>query len=82
MNINGGSDKFAFYASLGYLDNEGLTYNSDLKRYTARVKTEYQAYPWMRVGVNADYSHSKANKNSNAFSIGHDIAPITVHDIF
>ena len=76
VNINGGSDKFAFYASLGYLDNEGLTYNSDLKRYTARVKTEYQAYPWMRVGVNADYSHSKANKNSNAFSIGHDIAPI------
>ena len=29
MSITGGSNKMTYYASLGYLKNEGIVYNSD-----------------------------------------------------
>lgn len=74
--LSGGNDQYSMYASLGYLNNEGLTYGSDLKRYTARLKTEYQAFPWLKVGGNAGYTHSVSNELSDAFSAAYNAAPI------
>lgn len=56
------------YASLGYLDNEGIVYNSDYERYTARVKADWQAKDWLNIGANASFAHSTrdyVNDNSN-----------------
>ena len=76
LNLNGGNDRYSFYGSLGYLGNEGICYGSELERYTARLKTEYQAYPWLKIGANAGYTHSDSNNMSGAFSVCHNIAPI------
>ncbi|MDO4164096.1 MAG: TonB-dependent receptor [Bacteroides sp.] len=76
VNVNGGSDQFQYYASLGYLKNEGLTYGSDYTRYSTRVKTDYQARPWFKLGTSFSYTHGETNSKADAFSVVHGIAPI------
>lgn len=49
LSINGGSDKMTYYASLGYLDQNGLlNYGNDgLKRYNATAKINAKLTPWL-----------------------------------
>ncbi len=80
MNITGGSDKMTFYASLGYLKNEGIVYNSDFERYTARLKSDYQAKKWLKVGANINFTHTDQDDVSSGsqtvFDITTRFAPI------
>ena len=62
--ISGGGNGFNFYTSLGYLDQEGITPNAWEKRLSARAKIDYQAKPWLRVGVNANYTNYKYSQVS------------------
>ncbi len=61
ISINAGNDKGQFYASLGYLNNEGIVVGSDFERFTARLKGSYQVYRWLNVGGNANFTHSDTN---------------------
>ena len=65
LSISAASEKSSFYISLGYLDNEGITENSDMKRLTARLKGDYQVRPWMKVGGNMSYARFEHNSLSN-----------------
>ena len=51
----------SYYASLGYLKNEGVVRHSDFDRYTARLKSDYQAKKWLKVGTNMNFTHTKQN---------------------
>lgn len=68
VNINGGNEASQFYASLGYLDNPGISYGSEYKRYTARVKANYKASEWLKVGTNVNYAHSVVDYSSDGTS--------------
>lgn len=76
VNLTGGNDKYSIYASLGYLGDEGLSYGTDLQRITARLKSEYQAYSFLRIGVNSSFTHTVSNTYDNVFSTLMDIGPI------
>lgn len=76
VNVNGGTDQFQFYGSLGYIDNEGLAYGSDYQRYSTRVKADYQAKPWLKLGANFSYTHNESNELGGAFSAAYEVAPI------
>ncbi|MCC8113384.1 MAG: SusC/RagA family TonB-linked outer membrane protein [Bacteroidales bacterium] len=76
LSISGGAEKYSTYFSLGYLSDEGISYGSDVTRYTARFKTDYDAYSWLKIGGNANYSHSEYNSMNGAFSTVHTLAPI------
>lgn len=65
LSISSATDKSTFYMSLGYLDNEGITANSNMKRLTGRLKADYQAKPWMKVGGNMSYARFDSNSLSN-----------------
>ena len=66
VNISGATERSSFYASLGYLDNTGIIKSSALERHTARLKADYQAKKWLKVGGNMSYAHfSNSNGNSN-----------------
>ena len=56
VSVSGATDRSTFYASFGYLNNEGITENSNMERYTARLKADYQAKKWLKVGANAGYA--------------------------
>jgi TonB-linked SusC/RagA family outer membrane protein len=80
LNISGGDEKTNFYASLGYLSNDGIVNNSDLDRYTARIKADYQARPWLKVGANLNYAHTTHNDiasgSTTLFEMLNNMAPI------
>ncbi len=85
VSFSGGSSKSSFYASIGYLNNEGITYNSDYERITGRLKSDYQIKDWLKVGANLSYSHYDVNSldedgstgsSGNIFAYATQIAPI------
>lgn len=78
-------DKTSVYASFGYLRNEGIVYNSDMERYTARLKVDSQMTDWFRMGANVNYSHFKynqiddsgaSNSSGNVFAYTSTMGPI------
>ena len=85
LNVTAGNDKSSFYASLNYLDNEGITANSDYERLAARIKADYKVKNWLKVGANMAYTHYDANSlgedgssgsSGNIFAYATQIAPI------
>jgi len=65
FSVSAANDKSSFYISLGYLENEGITENSDLKRLTARLRADYQAKKWLKIGGNMSYVRFDGNFLSN-----------------
>ncbi len=81
LSLTGGTDKLRFFGSLGYLNNEGIVYNSDFERNTIRLKADYQAKPWMKLGANMNYAHSTSHdvgdgSGTSIFGIANTMAPI------
>ena len=61
MTATGGNEKGSFYGSVNYLNNQGITVASDYKRFTGRLKADYQFKPWLKLGANMSYTHFNAN---------------------
>ena len=85
VSVSGATDRSTFYASFGYLNNEGITENSNMERYTARLKADYQAKKWLKVGANAGYANftynslsadGQGNSSANLFAFTSSVAPI------
>ena len=85
VSVSAGTDKSSFYASVGYLKNDGITANSDFERLTARLKADYQMKEWLKIGANMSYTHFDANSlgedgasnsSGNIFAFATQIAPI------
>ncbi len=57
LSIGGGTDKFSYYASLGYLDQNGLLrHGSDnLKRYNASAKFNTELTRWLKFNYSLRY---------------------------
>ena len=84
VSANGATERSTFYLSANYLNNEGITTGSDYKRFTGRLKADYQLKSWLKVGANASYSHfvqdylgddGSSGSSGNAFSLI-NLAPI------
>lgn len=65
LSVSASNEKTNFFSSLGYLNNEGITTNSDLKRLTGRLRADYQAKKWLKVGANMSYTHFNGNSLGN-----------------
>ncbi len=65
VSVNGAMDKGSFYASLGYLDEDGIIEYSGYKRLSARFKADYQAMTWLKVSANVGYTNSSTESNPN-----------------
>ena len=66
LNVSGATEKSSFFASLGLLDNTGITDGSDMQRWTARLRGDYQAKKWLKVGANMSYTRFEWNGASSA----------------
>lgn len=76
LQLTSSNDKYSFLGSLGYLDAQGLAYNNDIKRYTARLKADVQAYSFLKVGASAAYNHTENNSNTSIFGVVTGMSPI------
>lgn len=83
VNASGASDKGTYYASVDYLDQDGITYGSSYDRLTARLKADYMLKSWLKLGVNGSYGHYNrsymneegSSSSGNIFAL-RNIAPI------
>ena len=71
--------------SFGYLNNKGIVANSDMERYTARVKVDHKAAEWAKIGANVTYANfdynqiddsGSSNSTANVFAYTSTIGPI------
>ncbi len=85
LSVSGGTERANFYASLGYLNNQGITYNSDMTRYSARLKADYQAKSWLKFYGNTSFTNynynslsdnGSSNSTGNVWAFTSQIAPI------
>lgn len=85
VSISGSGEKASVYASAGYLDNQGIAYNSDMQRFTSRLKVDYQAKKWLKMGANINYSRfnydqiddsGASNSSGNVFAYTTTVGPI------
>ena len=86
VSISGSGDKISVLASFGYLNNKGIIDGSDMYRYTARLRADYQAKNWLKIGGNLSYTNYNWNNGNsdegstgstgNIFAIATGIAPI------
>ena len=65
VGISGGFERGSIYASLGYLNDDGIIEYSGYKRLNARLKADYQAKDWLRFNANVSYTNSKTTANAN-----------------
>ena len=86
VSASGASDKGTFYASVNYLNHDGITYATGYERFSGRLKADYQLKKWLKLGANMSYNHFNRDRLDsqnegiygsvgNVFSL-HNIAPI------
>ena len=68
VSVNGGNDRASYYASLGYLTEDGVIQYSSYDRISARLKADYQAKKWLKFSGNVGYVHSNTQSNPNLSS--------------
>ena len=68
VSAKGMTDRSSFYVSLGYLNEEGVIDRSSYERISGRIKADYQAKDWLKLGVNAQYVNSMTKSNPNLSS--------------
>ncbi len=85
LSVAGSTDKLNLYMSAGYLDDSGIVSGSGFNRFTTRVKADYQAKDWLKIGANVAYTYYDSKSPSsqtswgssgNLFYITNMIAPI------
>ena len=69
-SVSGAQDRMSFYSSLSYLENQGITEKSDHQRLSARLKADYQAKDWLKMGANMSYTKFESNSLGNNGSDG------------
>lgn len=67
LAVDGGSDKATYSMSASWFGQEGIIIGSDYQRFTARLNTSYQAFPWLKIGENITVMTSTAK---NAYESG------------
>lgn len=70
INISGGSDKFRYYASLGYTDDNDVINNNNNKRYTASTNLDFTINDKFKVSMQLNMYHTNKRYDQD------DISPI------
>lgn len=65
ITANGGTKTVRYNLSFGYVDNPGMIYHSNYKRYQMRANVDVDIKPWLTVGANVygyvDYNNPSAD---------------------
>ncbi|MBK1438624.1 TonB-dependent receptor [Parapedobacter sp. ISTM3] len=62
FSISGGNERSTFYASFGYLGQDGIvaTDISKYRRTNIRLNSEHKITSWLKIGQNLGYAHDKS----------------------
>lgn len=70
FNASGGTDKTKFYASVNWLDQEGILVGNRFRKVGGRVNLDHEATDRISIGINFSLNQTKNNRlaGDNAFS--------------
>jgi TonB-dependent starch-binding outer membrane protein SusC len=63
VKVSGATDRFDYYVSAGYLNQEGILWGNDYKRYTGAVNLNVKVKEWWKIGLNYKYTRQEADLN-------------------
>ncbi|TAN16711.1 MAG: SusC/RagA family TonB-linked outer membrane protein [Chitinophagaceae bacterium] len=52
LSYSGGSDKYTYYVSGNFLDQQGIVIHTAFKRYNIQFNSEAKVFPWLNFGNN------------------------------
>lgn len=67
LSASGRVGQTGYYASMGYLNTEGLVIGTDMERFSGRLNLDSK-FKFLTVGANTSYSYSIQNGNSESLS--------------
>lgn len=70
LSLAGGADKFKYYVSGGYLNQEGVFIGNSFKKYNAKVNLSNEVNKWLDFGVNTNFSYSNNNRVPSGYNLG------------
>ena len=86
LSVAAATEKSNFFASFGYLNNTGITDGSHMERWTSRLRADYQAKKWLKIGGNMSFTNfywdgasgmsEGEGSTADPFTLVADMAPI------
>ncbi|MDQ6757183.1 MAG: SusC/RagA family TonB-linked outer membrane protein, partial [Bacteroidota bacterium] len=77
ISVSGGKNKYRYYFSAGYLNEQGLLKGNDYTRFTLRYNHDINLTSKLKVGNNLSFSHYVSNnKPYSLFTTAYIAAPI------
>jgi TonB-linked SusC/RagA family outer membrane protein len=77
LSLSGGTKKYRYYISGGYLNENGILLDNNYQRITARINHDFTVTSKLKIGNNLAFSHYKSeNKPFSLFSSAYNAAPI------
>lgn len=73
LSVIGGGKRARYNISLGYVDNPGMIYYTDYKRYQLRTNLDVTVKPWLTVGTNLFGYIDTNNPSSENATAGGDV---------
>lgn len=67
LSVDGGTEKATYSLSGSWFGQQGIIIGSDYSRFTARMNTAFQIFPWAKIGENISFMSSTAK---NAYESG------------
>ena len=68
FSIAGGNDKSKVFASMAYLDNQGVVKINYLRRFSTTINAEHAVNNWLKVGGTVQYSWQYQSGNQDGWS--------------
>ena len=68
LSLSGGNEKFSSYASVNYMDNEGVVHNDYRKRLGIYVKGEFNPTEKIKMQLSTNYIDTKSRSFGNSMS--------------
>jgi len=80
LSYSGGSDKYNYYVSGSFQDQQGIVIKTSYKRYTLQFNSEAKIKPWLRFGNNLTLTAD--DKPSGSYDIRNTMASNPVQPIY
>jgi TonB-linked SusC/RagA family outer membrane protein len=80
VSFSGGSDKTQYYASFGYLNNDGIIKNTNFKKYTGRLNLDQTLTSWMKLSTSVAFNLSKSQDMPNGNNFFNPISSVYIID--
>ena len=81
LSASGATERFNYYASLGFLDDGGFVDKSSYNRYTARLNGEYKINDWVSFNSQMGFTHGITQRPNYPYT-GADAGAASTANLF